>query len=161
MITMRKFIIFFIIFFIVGCGFSPIYKNTGQNLKLDDLNMKFEGDVSYDVREELENLISSNQSDAKYNILITAKEEFVPVIINTNGTVSKYQIDIKLLFKLIDTDNEVIFEDISVGFAQYDVLVSEIDNDDLRRQMLKSATNDAASLMITKIQSKLSLNNDS
>ena len=41
------------------------------------------------------------------------------------------------------------------------MILVEIENRDLKEQMLRSATNDAASLMITKIQSKLlSLNND-
>ena len=48
----------------------------------------------------------------------------------------------------------------ALGFAQYDVLNSEIENKDLKNQMLRSATSDAASLMITKIQSKLSLADD-
>ena len=37
---------------------------------------------------------------------------------------------------------------------------AQIENEDLRIQMLKLATNDAASLMIAKIQSQLSFSND-
>ena len=63
-------------------------------------------------------------------------------------------------FEVSNKLGEVLVDDVAVGFSQYDVLVSEIENKDLRKQMLRSATNDAASLMITKIQSKLSLQND-
>ena len=84
----------------------------------------------------------------------------VPVIINENGTVSKYQIDIALFFVVKDKLDQVVIDDVALGFAQYDVLNSEIENKDLKNQMLRSATSDAASLMITKIQSKLSLADD-
>ena len=92
--------------------------------------------------------------------VVDVKEEMVPVIINENGTVSKYQIEIAIFFEVLDKLGDVLVDDVAVGFSQYDVLVSEIENKDLRKQMLRSATNDAASLMITKIQSKLSLQND-
>ena len=70
------------------------------------------------------------------------------------------KIEITHFFEVTDKLGEVLIDDVAVGFAQYDVIVSEIENEDLRKQMLRSATNDAASLMITKIQSKLSLTND-
>ena len=156
-----------ILFFLViclnfnSCGFKPMYKSDGMGIELDRLSLNFKGDVDYEIKEELNNLISTEQKNQDYQVTVEVKQEMVPVIINENGTVSKYQIDISLFFEVMDKFGNAIIDDVAIGFAQYDVLVSEIENRDLKEQMLRSATNDAASLMITKIQSKLlSLSND-
>ena len=137
-----------------------MYKSDGMGIELDRLSINFKGDVTYEIKEELKSFLKTNQENVDYVVLIEVKEEMTPVIINENGTVSKYQIDITLFYEVTDKIGEEIISDEAVGFAQYDVLVSEIENRDLKKQMLRSATNDAASLMITKIQSKLSLTND-
>ena len=137
-----------------------MYKSDGMGIELDRLSINFKGDVTYEIKEELKSFLKTNQENVDYVVLIEVKEEVIPVIINENGTVSKYQIDITLFYEVTDKIGEEIITDEAVGFAQYDVLVSEIENRDLKKQMLRSATNDAASLMITKIQSKLSLTND-
>ena len=157
---MRNLVVILIILITTGCGFKPMYKSDGKGIELDRLYINFKGDVSYDIKEELERLLSTDQQNKDYAVVVDVKEEMVPVIINENGTVSKYQIDITIFFEVSDKLGEVLVDDVAVGFSQYDVLVSEIENKDLRTQMLRSATNDAASLMITKIQSKLSLQND-
>ena len=143
-----------------GCGFKPMYKSDGKGIELNRLYINFKGDVSYDIKEELKRLLSTDQQNKDYTVVVDVVEEMVPVIINENGTVSKYQIDITIFFEVTNKLGEALIDDVAVGFSQYDVLVSEIENKDLRKQMLRSATNDAASLMITKIQSKLSLQND-
>lgn len=150
----------FISLSINSCGFKPMYKSDGIGIELDKLSINFTGDITYEIEEELKRLIGSEQDKNEYLVTVEVKEEMVPVIINENGTVSKYQIDIALYFVVTNNEEEVLIDDVAVGFSQYDVLVSEIENKDLKKQMLRSATNDAATLMITKIQSKLSLMND-
>ena len=157
---MRNLVVILIVLFFTGCGFKPMYKSDGKGIELDKLYINFKGDVSYEIKEELKSLFSTDQLNKDFKVVVEVKEEMVPVIINENGTVSKYQIDIAIFFEVSDQLGEVLIDDVAVGFSQYDVLVSEIENKDLRKQMLRSATNDAASLMITKIQSKLSLQND-
>ena len=137
-----------------------MYKSGGMGIELDRLSINFNGDISYEIKEELKSFISNGEENKDYLVIVNVSEEMVPVIINENGTVSKYQIDITLFFEVTNKLGEVLIDDVAVGFAQYDVIVSEIENEDLRKQMLRSATNDAASLMITKIQSKLSSVND-
>tara|TARA_B100000212_G_scaffold171748_1_gene129098 strand:- start:105 stop:521 length:417 start_codon:yes stop_codon:yes gene_type:complete len=137
-----------------------MYKSDGRGVELDNLSISFKGNVTYEIKEELTSLLSTDTKNKDYIVLVEAEEEMVPVIINENGTVSKYQIDIAIFFEVTNKIGDVLLSDVAVGFSQYDVLVSEIENRDLKKQMLRSATNDAASLMITKIQSKLSLQND-
>ena len=143
-----------------NCGFKPMYKIGAGGIALDRVSIEFKSGVTYEVKDELQIMTGTSQSDADYNVIINVKEELVPVIVNTNGTVSKYQIDIAIFFDVIDKNNVTLLSDVSLGFAQYDVQVSEIENEELRKTMLRSATRDAARLMITKIQSKISLQND-
>jgi len=158
---MNKILIFLFIFLSFNsCGFKPMYKSNGTGIDLNILSINFKGNITYEVKEELKSLISTKKENKDYEVTVQVKEEMVPVIINENGTVSKYQIDIALFFEVKDKSGEILLDDVAVGFAQYDLLVSEIENKDLRKQMLRTATNDAASLMITKIQSKLSFTND-
>ena len=158
---MKKNLLVILIFLAAtGCGFKPMYKSDGKGIDLNRLYINFTGNITYEVKEELKSLFSTEKQNKDFAVLVSVKEDMVPVIINENGTVSKYQIDIALYFEVTDNLGEVLVDDVAVGFSQYDVLVSEIENKDLKNQMLRSATNDAASLMITKIQSKLSLAND-
>ena len=158
---MIKTLVFLFVFLgMNSCGFKPMYTSDGMGIKLDELSINFKGNISYEVKEELKNLFSTEQENTDYVVSIEVKQEMVPVIINENGTVSKYQIDLALFFVVKDKLDQVVIDDVALGFAQYDVLDSEIENKDLNNQMLRSATSDAASLMITKIQSKLSLMND-
>ena len=137
-----------------------MYKLEGGGIDLDRLSINFAGDITYEIRDELSSLFVNQNIEKDFDVIINVKEELVPVIMNTNGTVSKYQIDIALYFEVRNKAKELIYNDVSVGFAQYDVLISEIENEDLKKQMTRSATRDAASLMIAKIQSRLSLSND-
>ena len=155
-----RYLIILVFFVVAQCGFTPMYKLESGGVGLDQLSIQFIGEVENEIKEELENIIGTNQADTSYIVSVEVKKDQLPIIINENGTVSKYQIDIALFFQVKNNLDEVILESVSVGFAQYDVLTSEIDNEDLEEQMFRSATNDAASLMITKIQSKLSLIND-
>ena len=64
-------------------------------------------------------------------------------------------------FVLREIENKnIIIEDSVRGHAQYDVTSSEIDNEDKRIQMVSSATNDAMQIMMSKILSSISANND-
>ena len=47
-------------------------------------------------------------------------------------------------------------EGIVRGFAQYDVGSSEINNEETKASMIKSATNNAVQIMISKIQTSIS-----
>ena len=137
-----------------------MYKQNENSLSLDKISVTFKENASYEVQEELKSLFNNDGDDTQFSVLVDVREEIVPIIINTNGTVEKYQIDVAIFFDVSDKSGNLILSDSSVGFAQYNIQTSEIENDYTRRQMLRSATNDAASLMVTKIQSKLSLSDD-
>ena len=99
---MIRIIVFIFIFLSFNsCGFQPMYKSDGKGIKLDRLSINFKGDITYEIKEELKSLLSTEQQNKDYIVMVEVKEEMVPVIINENGTVSKYQIDIFKVLLLI------------------------------------------------------------
>ena len=92
----------------------------------------------------------------KYKALLNIYEDLTPLIVNTNGTVAKYRIEIEIAYKLIQIDvDETISTGTTRGFAQYDVTESEIVNEDTRRHMTKIATKNAIQIMTSRIQSSI------
>ena len=92
---------------------------------------------------------------------MSISETEVPLIINSNGTISKYRIEIFIDYILINLmTDEQIKEDTVRGYAQYDVQESEIANMETKDSMLKSATNEALQIMLSKIQGNLSRNDN-
>ena len=88
-------------------------------------------------------------------------EELSPLLINTNGTVAKYRIEITISYKLILSSNSnVITEGVVRGVTQYDVGTSEINNEEAKKSMTRTATQNALQILVSKIQSSISQTND-
>tara|TARA_Y100000817_G_scaffold288695_1_gene258107 strand:- start:199 stop:606 length:408 start_codon:yes stop_codon:yes gene_type:complete len=130
----------------------------GSNI--GNYSIKLINEVSREIEEEVKsNLIES--TDPEYLVLVEIKEDQIPLIINTNGTVAKYRVEIVMSFEIIKiADNKTLSKGTSRGFAQYDVGESEINNENTKTRMAKNATKSAIQIMISKIQSSISRDND-
>ncbi len=150
--------------YLVGCGFKPMFKfsENGIDLKSYYINIINENNISRQIKEEIKkSLPSSSEIEKDYVIDIEVFENLDPLITNTDGTVSKYRIEIIMHFKVKDLNtNEFLKEDVVRGFAQYTVETSEIESDDKRKRMIRTATSSAVQMMISKIQSDTSITND-
>ena len=155
-------IIIYLSYLIVGCGFKPIHKFSESSFNTANFNVSYNnvGNVSYEVKDEIDRLFYSRSEGQNFNLSLGIIEDNFPLIINTNGTVAKYQIEISISFTVTDNKNDLIIEDTVKGFAQYDVQTSEINNDAIKKQMTRSATNEAMALITTKIQSSIVSIND-
>ena len=154
---MKKLLTTLAVFFIfLGCGFKPIYKMTSDNATLDGYSVEVTNQVAREIIEEVNNTIVQSE-DQKYKALLTIYEDLTPLIVNTNGTVAKYRIEIEIKYELVQVDSgEVISTGTTRGFAQYDVTGSEIVNEDTKKSMTKIATKNAFQLMASRIQSSIS-----
>ena len=154
---MRKILTALAIFFIfLSCGFKPIYKMTSDDASLDGYSVEVTNQVAREIIEEVNNTVVQGENP-KYKALLSIYEDLTPLIVNTNGTVAKYRIEITIDYELLKTDiNEVLSAGTTRGFAQYDVVESELTNEDNRRTMLKIATKNAYQIMASKIQSSIS-----
>ena len=65
---------------------------------------------------------------------MTINESLDPLIVNTNGTVAKYRIEILISYELIEIETDMeISNGTARGSAQYDVGTSEINNEDTKK----------------------------
>ena len=154
---MSKFLATLAVFFIfLGCGFKPIYKMTSDDASIDGYSVEVTNQVAREIIEEVNSTIVQSE-DQRYKALLTIHEDLTPLIVNTNGTVAKYRIEIEIKYELLQIDNdEVISKGTTRGFAQYDVTSSEIVNEDTKKSMTRIATKNAIQLMTSRIQSSIS-----
>ena len=123
---------------------------------IDGYSVEVTNQVAREIIEEVNSTIVQGENQ-KYKALLTIYEDLTPLIVNTNGTVAKYRIEIEIKYELIQIDNdEVISTGTTRGFAQYDVTGSEIVNEDTKKSMTKIATKNAIQLMTSRIQSSIS-----
>tara|TARA_B000000557_G_C20755185_1_gene434878 strand:+ start:715 stop:1194 length:480 start_codon:yes stop_codon:yes gene_type:complete len=152
----KKILILFFFILFVGCGFKPMHKLSENSIYVGSYSVEIINSVSREIVEEINTNIISGENE-KYKALLTIDENLTPLIINTNGTVAKYRIEISIYYQLIKVDeNEQISDGTVRGFAQYDVGTSEINNEDTKSSMIKIATKNALQIMISKIQSSIS-----
>ncbi len=152
-----------LLFCLNGCGFKPMYKLSENinDLRSYSIVLINRGDVSREIKEEFEKSFPSRDLEDNYIIEIITTEHLDPLIINTDGTVSKYRIEIILDFKVKSkSKNKYLMADKVRGFAQYSVETSEIESEDKKKRMIKTAGSSAIQMMISRIQSDTSITND-
>ena len=156
--------IIFLSLFLISCGFKPMYKLAENSFNLENFIIKIANDssLSREVIKEIKlTFISNRDAEKEYLMELNIDENLFPLIINSDGTVSKYRIEITINYKVINLkDDSILVKDVVRGFAQYEQGASEIENDDKKRRMTGTATNEALQMMISKIQSNMSTNND-
>jgi len=150
-------------FYLSGCGFKPLYKFSDDSIDLKSYSIVVinKESISREVKEEIRKSFPDNSSENNYIIEINVVENLDPLITNTDGTVSKYRIEILLYFKIRDKNtNSHLLEDVVRGTAKYTVETSEIESDKKKQAMLRTASNNAIQMMMSKIQSEISVAND-
>ena len=157
--------IFFLSLFLISCGFKPVYKLSENNFNLENFIIKIinENPISREIEKEIKlTFISNDDAEKEFLIELDIDENLFPLIINSDGTVSKYRIELTINYNVINLRNDTsLIKDVVRGFAQYTVETSEIESDDKKKRMIRTATNSAIQMMISKIQSDTSITNDS
>ena len=153
-LILNSFIIFSFSFY--GCGFKPIYKISDENISIQNYSVEVINSPSREILQEINESLISN-IDSNHRVLIKVEENMTPLIINTNGTISKYRIEIVIDYSLLEIDaDKILITDTVRGFSQFDVVTSEIENEETKKQMNKIATDKALQMMTSKLQSYLS-----
>ena len=151
----RNLIIILVLLFINNCGFKPIHQITGTDSNFSNYTVEVQNSVSREIIDELNASFTADE-EINYKAVISVNEDLNPLIINTNGTVAKYRIEIEINYQLIQLDSgDVISEGTTRGFAQYDTVDSEIINEDTRKSMTKIAAKNALQTMSSRIQSSI------
>ena len=151
----RNLIIILVLLFINNCGFKPIHQITETGSNFSNYTVEVQNSVSREIIDEL-NANFTADDEINYKAVISVNEDLNPLIINTNGTVAKYRIEVEINYQLIQLDSgDVISEGTTRGFAQYDTVDSEIINEDTRKSMTKIAAKNALQTMSSRIQSSI------
>ena len=152
------------LFYFSSCGFKPMYKLTENAIDFRNYSIIImnENDTSREIKEEIrKSFPSSSEIKKEYVIEINTDENLEPLITNTDGTIAKYRIEIIINYKVKDKNKDsYLIEDMVRGFSQYTVETSEIESNDKKNRMIRTATNSAIQMMISKIQSDTSIIND-
>ena len=149
-------ILFFLLFLMctVSCGFHPIYQVDSE--KFMEFNLQFNNNVSYETKNIIKNTFQASEDTAIYSIGLSVIENRSPLITNSNGTVSKYRIEVMISFEVHSTDSgNKIYSDVSRGFSEYLVQTSEIQTNEKYNQAIEIATREAVQMMSIKIQSSI------
>ena len=153
-----------ILLVLISCGFKPMYKISENSIDFRNYSITImnENNTSREIKEEIKKSFpSSSEIQKNYVIEINTNQNLESLITNTDGTVAKYRIEIIINFKVKDrNENSYLIEDMVRGFAQYTVETSEIESNDKKKRMIRTATNNAIQMMISKIQSDTSITND-
>ena len=153
-------LVLFVLLYFSGCGFSPIYKLSDNESIIENYSYEITNKVSREIINEVDASLINN-IESEYTLYLDIRENLIPLIVNTDGTIGKYQIEITFDFKLVGEDNEkLLYEGTSRGFTQYELEASEINNQEKKRSMVKMATKNAIQIMTTKLQGWMSQVND-
>ena len=151
----KNLIIILVLLFINNCGFKPIHQITETDSNFSNYTVEVQNSVSREIIDELNASFTADE-EINYKAVISVNEDLNPLIINTNGTVAKYRIEIEINYQLIQLNSgDVISEGTTRGFAQYDTVDSEIINEDTRKSMTKIAAKNALQTMSSRIQSSI------
>ena len=86
-----------IFFILLSCGFKPIYKITSDDVDLDGYSVEVANQVSREIIEEVNSTIVQGENQ-KFRAILKIYEDLTPLIVNTNGTVAKYRIEIEIKY---------------------------------------------------------------
>ena len=98
----RAVLFIFLLLYLSSCGFKPMYKFTEDSIDFKGYSVVVvnENNISREIKEEIKKAFPSSNSKNNYIIEINVIENIDPLITNTDGTVSKYRIEIIMNFKV-------------------------------------------------------------
>ena len=90
---MKKIFLIMLIFFVSGCGYSPIYKNQSQNFQINIETMDGDSEFNNFIKDELK-LYSNLSSQKIYPISINSDYKKIDIAKDTSGVASNYKLSI-------------------------------------------------------------------
>tara|TARA_Y100001936_G_scaffold36239_1_gene34363 strand:- start:441 stop:896 length:456 start_codon:yes stop_codon:yes gene_type:complete len=97
---MKKLVSIFLLFFLVACGFSPVYKNIGTS-KYDLIISEMTGDLTINnlIKNQI-NTYSDKKSEKKYNINFHTEFKKSIITKNSSGVATNYELYVKTTFSV-------------------------------------------------------------
>ncbi len=114
-----------------ACGFSPVYessRNAGHTLLSNVEVVPVAGRHGQVLTRKLEDMLdpTSVDSTSAYQIETSVSVEYIPIIIENDGTVSRYRVDIAIPLNLRKSSTgQIVFTDIVRRSVSYNVSESD------------------------------------
>ena len=106
--------------FVFSCGFKPINQRDNKLIYFKNINIVGEQRVSYLIKNNLL-LISDNDSENKYNVLVTITKDKNSKIKNTAGRVTRYTLSLKANLELTNLADNNELQKTFVRTADFNV----------------------------------------
>mgnify|MGYP001355120229 CR=1 FL=1 len=105
----KKFFIFFILIFVSGCGFTPLYNdNNKSNYNILITDQKGDQVLNNLIVEEIQRISNLNSSDNLY-LKIDTKYEKKIISKDTKGSASEYELSVLTYFSISGLENNQKF----------------------------------------------------
>ena len=104
---MKKLISIFLLFFLIACGFSPVYKNIGSS-KYNLIVNKMTGNLTINnlIKNQI-NTYSDKKSEKKYNIDFNTEFKKTIITKNSSGVATNYELYVKTTFSVLVPNGSV------------------------------------------------------
>ena len=97
----------------MSCGFQPTYKTGDGKERLLEFDLNFLNGASYETQNIIKSTFQGSQSTALYSINLSVLENQSALVTNSNGTVSKYRVEVIVDFKVNESSSgKIIYTDI-------------------------------------------------
>ena len=103
----KNIIILFLIFFVVNCGFTPVYlKNKNVNFSIEQVNYTGDRELNNFLKTNLDKY-KNNKSDNK--IFIEARSDYRKIVLSKDGAgkVTNYQLEAEVIFLIRPNNKEI------------------------------------------------------
>ena len=100
-------IIIFLIVFLTGCGFSPIYiKNNDVNFSIELVNLTGDRELNNFLKTNLSRYKNKNVSN---KVFIDAQSKYDKVVLSKDGTgkITSYQLKVEVTFVVESTNKKI------------------------------------------------------
>ena len=95
-----KNLLIFLLIFLFGCEYTPIYKSNNSNdIKIEILEMQGDDKINQLIKNELK-IYSKDESQKKYEIIIKTDFGKSTISKDASGTITNYQIFVKANFEI-------------------------------------------------------------
>jgi len=143
-------IIIFLIVFLTGCGFTPIYiKNNDVNFSIELVNLTGDRELNNFLKTNLSRYKNKNVSN---KVFIDAQSKYDKVVLSKDGTgeVTNYQLEAEVVFVIKSTNKQIVFSE--------NIIMKSITDKFEEDKFEKSAKQNFASSVSYKLISKLIIN---
>ena len=105
---------------LTSCGFKKINQIDNNTIYIQNINIIGEPSIAYPLKNNIL-LISSNNSDNKYDLKIKIQKKRTDKIKDKAGRVTRYNLSVQVNLKLTNLDNERIIQKTFEKNSDYDV----------------------------------------